>query len=238
MPYLKKYLNLIQAVYFYGAGCSSKENKLKLKHAVRNILSVEEIHIEHDMLGAARATCKREKGIVGILGTGSNACIYGGLSIIQTAASYGYLFGDYGSGAHIGKMFIQHYCDKTLPKELRIKYEQAGYNDEKILSVYQHSLPSRFLASIFPFIYGEKEHPFVKELFHSSLRKYFEIQVLPIVKESVPDSLKKEYAVHFVGSVASLLREEITEIAGEYQLETKSITKHPINGLIEYHQKY
>ncbi|RME16596.1 MAG: hypothetical protein D6799_04750, partial [Bacteroidetes bacterium] len=174
LPYLQKYLNLIQAVYFYGAGCSNKENNLQLKRAIRNTFDIEEIHIWHDLLGAARATCKREKGIVGILGTGSNACVYGGWSILKAAVSYGYLFGDYGSGANIGKMFVQAYCDNTLPKELKASFEKAGYNNEKILSIYKHPMPSRFLASLFPFIYQYKEHAFVKEIITTSLRKYFE----------------------------------------------------------------
>ncbi|HPQ09540.1 MAG TPA: N-acetylglucosamine kinase [Bacteroidia bacterium] len=229
LPYLSKYLNLLQAVYFYGAGCSTKENKLKLIHSIRNVFQIEEVHIWHDILGAARATCKKNKGIVGILGTGSNACVYSGLTIINTAVSYGYLFGDYGSGAHIGKTFVQHYCDNTLPKELKIEFEKAGYNAEKILEgVYQNPMPSRFLASIFPFVIKHKHHSFVKELIENSLKKYFEIQLLPIVTE--------KYDLHFVGSVATILKEELTNIAKQYNLRLVNVMKHPMDGLIEYHQ--
>lgn len=228
LPHLKKYFPLIQAVYFYGAGCSNKENNLKLKHSIRNILQIEEIHIWHDILGAARSACKKEKGIVGILGTGSNACVYGGLSIVKTAVSYGYLFGDYGSGANIGKMFIQAYCDNTLPKDLKIEFEKAGYDYEKILTVYKHPMPSRFLASLFPFVIRHKQHDFVKNLIRHSLQKFFEIQLLPIVDE--------KYPAHFVGSVAYVLQEELRELAHHYQLEIKTITKNPMDGLIEYHQ--
>lgn len=228
LPHLKKYLHLIQAVYFYGAGCSNKENNLKLKHSIRNVLQIEEIHIWHDILGAARSACKKEKGIVGILGTGSNVCVYGGLSIVKTAVSYGYLFGDYGSGANIGKMFIQAYCDNTLPKDLKIEFEKAGYDYEKILTVYKHPMPSRFLASLFPFVIRHKQQDFVKNLIRHSLQKFFEIQLLPIVDE--------KYPAHFVGSVAYVLQEELRELAHDYQLEIKTITKNPMDGLIEYHQ--
>lgn len=231
LPHIKKNLSLIQAVYFYGAGCSKKENNLNLKHALRTIFQLEEVHIWHDILGAARATCQREKGLVGILGTGSNACVYGGLSIIETAPSYGYLFGDYGSGAHIGKQFIQSYCDKTLPKDLKIEFEKAGYNDEKILEgVYKTAMPSRFLASLFPFALKHKSHPFIQELIHHSLKQYFEIQLLPIVKE--------KHDLHFVGSVAFILKEELNTMAQHYAFNLKTILKNPLNGLIEYHQKY
>jgi len=229
LPYLSKYLNLLQAVYFYGAGCSTKENKLKLIHSIRNVFQIEEVHIWHDILGAARATCKKNKGIVGILGTGSNACVYSGLKIIQSAVSYGYLFGDYGSGAHIGKTFVQHYCDNTLPKELKIEFEKAGYNAEKILEgVYQNPMPSRFLASIFPFVIKHKQHSFVKELIENSLKKYFEIQLLPIITE--------KYDLHFVGSVAYILKEDLNDIAKQYNLSLVNVVKNPMDGLIEYHQ--
>lgn len=230
LPYLKKYMHLIQAVYFYGAGCSNKENNLKLKHSIRNILDIEEIHIWHDILGAARSTCQKEKGIVGILGTGSNACVYNGLTITHTAPSYGYLFGDYGSGANIGKMFIQAYCDNELPLELKKALEQAHYTTEKILQgVYNNSMPSRFLASLFPFIIQHKQHPFIQQLIHHSLSKYFEKQVLPIVNE--------KYPLSFVGSVASVLSEELNSIANHYNFQIKNIVKNPLDGLIHYHQK-
>lgn len=231
LPYVQKYLPLIQAVYFYGAGCSNKDNQIKLKHSIRKILDIEEIHIWHDLLGAARATCKREKGIVGILGTGSNACVYGGLSILKTAVSYGYLFGDYGSGANIGKMFVQAYCDNTLPKELKIEFEKKGYSPEKILQgVYKNPMPSKFLASVFPFVVKHKHNDFVKNIIQNSLTKYFEIQVLPLIEE--------KYPMHLVGSVADILREELTQTASHYHLEIQSIVKKPIEGLIEYHQRY
>lgn len=228
LPYLKKYLSLLQAVYFYGAGCSNKENNLKLKHSIHRILNIDEIHIAHDMLGAARATCQHHKGIVGILGTGSNACVYGGQSIIQTAVSYGYLFGDYGSGAHIGKIFVQHYCDNTLPQELKTDFEAAGYHTEKILEVYKTPMPSKFLASLFPFILRHKAQPFVQDLIEYSLRKYFEIQVLPIVREKHP--------MHIVGSIAYILQEDLKNMAQNYGLEIKNIVKKPMDGLIQFHQ--
>lgn len=231
LPYLKKYLNLIQAVYFYGAGCSNKENNLKLKHSIRNILNTEENHIWHDMMGAARATCKKDKGIVGILGTGSNACVYNGLTITKQATSYGYLFGDYGSGGNIGKMFIQTYCDNTLPKELKIEFEKAGYNTEKILDgVYKNTMPSRFLASIFPFVLKHKQHPFIHELIQRSLKKYFEIQLLPVAE--------KNYTANFVGSVAVALQQELKDIAKKHNIEIHNILKKPMDGLIEFHQCY
>ncbi len=231
LPPVQKYLYLIQSVYFYGAGCSNKENNLQLKHAIKNILPIEEIHIWHDMLAAAKSTCQKNKGIVGILGTGSNACVYNGLTITQTATSYGYLFGDYGSGANIGKSFIQHYCDNTLPSHLIITFEKAGYTPEIILEkTYKNPMPSRFLASIFPFILHHKSDPFVKELITSSLKKYFEIQLLPIVTE--------KYHLHFVGSVAFALQDELHQIAQHYQFLLQSIVKNPLPGLIQYHQNF
>ncbi|MCX7729239.1 MAG: ATPase, partial [Bacteroidia bacterium] len=184
-----------------------------------------------DILGAARATCQKEKGIVGILGTGSNACVYNGLTITQTAPSYGYLFGDYGSGANIGKMFVQCYCDNTLPKELKTEFEKEGYNADKILEgIYKNPMPSRFLASIFPFVLKHKQHPFVTDIIKTSLKKYIEIQVLPIVTEVYP--------MYLVGSVAVALQNEIKTIAQQFHLEVRKIAKNPIHGLIEYHQKH
>ncbi len=233
VPHLTKHLNLLQAVYFYGTGCSNKENNLMLIHAFRNILKIEEVHIWHDILGAARSTCQKNKGMVGILGTGSNSCIYNGLTIVEDMVSYGYMFGDYGSGADIGKRIIQSYCDKEMPKDLIEPFEKAGFNYTKIIEgVYKQSVPSRFLASTFPFVLKNKQHLYIQKIINNSLEKYFEKQILPYSSDYL------RWPMHIVGSVGYLLQDELKQIAKQHNIELVNVLKTPIHGLVQYHQQH
>lgn len=139
LPHIHQELNSITQIYYYGTGCSSPEKIDVIKQALTLSLKNIPSEINHDLLASARALCGNEKGIACILGTGSNSCLYDGKTIIENVDSYGYLFGDHGSGAVLGKTLIQHYCDKTLPKHLRQAFENAGYNKELILdNVYKN----------------------------------------------------------------------------------------------------
>ena len=123
----------IEEVYFYGAGCSSEKNNKIVQKALNKSFPNATINVDHDLLGAARASCGKEKGICAILGTGSNSCLYDGEKIIDNKKALGFILGDEGSGAFMGKQLVQDFLNKELPKSVEYKFvEFSEYNKDAV----------------------------------------------------------------------------------------------------------
>jgi len=149
IPVLKDHISSISQISFYGAGCSSPDKMQVVKQALYLAFGDITSEVNHDLLAAARALCGKEKGIACILGTGSNSCLYDGKEVVENIPSVGYFFGDHGSGATIGKTFIQNYFDGKLPSHLKDAFEKAGYHREVILeNIYKKPMPSKYLAGV------------------------------------------------------------------------------------------
>ncbi len=228
-PHLDEFLSRIKVLHYYGAGCSTLENCVLIEACLTITLNVRKINVAHDLLAAARALCKQEWGIACILGTGSNSCLFNGKHILENVPSVGYLWGDYGSGAQIGKNFVKEYFEGNLPKELLLLFEREGYNREEILNnVYKSSMPSRYLASISSFVSKNKEHPFVNDLLLNCFDTFFMQQV-----NKYTDS--KKHKVHTVGSIGFYYRDLFALIANKHGYEMGNVIKSPMEGLIDYH---
>jgi glucosamine kinase len=220
----------IRRIHFYGAGCSTENKNALLKDAMRIFFRYTDIHIYHDILGAARALLGREKGIACILGTGCNSCYYDGETIIMKMPSLGYLFGDEGAGSNIGKRFMEKYLKDQLPAELKNDFDKE-YNltlEDILNSLYNRPSPNRFLASFSEFIAPRQSHPFLRDLVRSSLLAFFEEQVKKY------DNYR-EVPVSFVGSIAHHYREILLEAAAENKVKVGKILQSPMEGLVEYH---
>jgi glucosamine kinase len=229
IPVLQDQLHNITQISYYGAGCSTPDKvqvvKSGLYLAFGNILS----EVNHDLLAAARALCGKEKGIACILGTGSNSCLYDGKAVIENIPSVGYLFGDHGSGATIGRTFTQHYFDDKLPLHLKAAFEKAGYHREIILeNVYKKPMPSKYLASIVSFLVNYNNDTYVKELIKNCFLDFFDAQVSKYTGA-------KNLPVNSVGSIGYYYKELLTDAAKERGFMIGNIIKSPIDGLIKYH---
>jgi N-acetylglucosamine kinase-like BadF-type ATPase len=229
IPVLQNQLSTIKHIYFYGAGCSTTDKiqvvKQGLYFAFGNIYS----EVNHDLLAAARALCGREKGIACILGTGSNSCLYDGKSVVENIPSVGYFFGDHGSGATIGKTFIQNYFDGKLPVHLANAFEKAGYHREAILeNVYKKPMPSKYLAGIMKFLSDYNNDSFVKSMIKDCFLDFFDAQV-----SKYTDA--KNLPVNSVGSVGFFYKDLLTEAAQEKGFAIGNVIRSPIDGLIKYH---
>lgn len=228
-PNLIEYLDEINNLYYYGAGCSTSENSLFIENCIKASLKVKNIVVSHDLLAAARALCKNEWGIACILGTGSNSCLYNGSIILENIPSVGYLWGDHASGAQIGKNLIKNYFEGNLPEELKFLFEKEGYHREEILNnVYKKPMPSRYLASISLFVGKNKEHYFINNLLIDCFRSFFEFQVNKYTNSTL-------YKVHSVGSIGYTYKDIFINVAQEQGYQIGNIIKSPIDGLIEYH---
>jgi N-acetylglucosamine kinase-like BadF-type ATPase len=229
IPQLNQHLDSIQQIYYYGAGCSAAEKILIVKEALTSAFGSIELDINHDLLAAARALCGQESGIACILGTGSNSCLYDGKNVIENVPSVGYMFGDHGSGANIGKTFVQHYFDERLPEHLKLSFEKAGYNREIILeNVYKQPMPSRYLASIMSFLLTYSQDDYVKGLIKHCFINFIDTQV-----SKYADA--RQLNVNSVGSIAYYYQDILHEALTEKGFGLGNIIKSPIDGLIIYH---
>lgn len=230
-PQLDDFLSRIKVLHYYGAGCSTLENCVLIEDCLSITLNIRKINVAHDLLAAARALCKRDWGIACILGTGSNSCLFNGKHILENVPSVGYLWGDHGSGAQIGKNFIKAYFEGYLPKELVVAFEMEGYEREVILNgTYKSTMPSRYLASINGFVSKHISNPFIEDLIKECFTSFFVHQVNKY-KSS------KDYKVHTVGSIGYYYKDLFAQVANAHGYETGSVIKSPIEGLIDYHSE-
>ena len=217
-------------IYFYGAGCSSEKKCDVVRRALQLSFPEANVNVEHDLLAAARALCGRESGIVAILGTGSNSCYYDGNSIIQNVSSLGFILGDEGSGAHIGKLFIQDYLNNDLPGNIAQKfYESYQLNKDLILdAIYKKEMPSRFLASFSKFIRENKEEQYLNDLVDLSFRQFFSKHIC-----KYPNY--RDVNMNCVGSVAYHFSEPLRAIADKRGVVINKIIESPIDDLTNFH---
>jgi N-acetylglucosamine kinase-like BadF-type ATPase len=229
LPNFKK-VPPIEAVYYYGTGCSNPENVKIVKKAITNSFPGSEVQVGTDLLGAARALCGDEKGIACILGTGSNSCYYNGKKIVKNSPGLGYVLGDEGSGAYLGRKVLQYFLYNTFDEELRYKFDAkyATTNMEILENVYKKPLPNRYLASYTLFLAENRGHYMIENIiedglndfFFSHLCKYTESWTMPI---------------HFVGGVSFAFSDIIKDLCHSYEFEMGAILKNPMEGLIQYH---
>jgi N-acetylglucosamine kinase-like BadF-type ATPase len=230
-PHLAYELNEIDVIHYYGTGCSTGENCLLIKDCLELTLNVHKINVSHDLLGAARALCKKEWGIACILGTGSNSCLYNGETILENVPSTGYLWSDYGGGSQIGKFFIRDYFEDRMPADLRTAFEQAGYNHEVILNnVYKNGVPGKYLASVSLFLSKHMEHPFAVQVLTECFDSFF-------VQQINKYSGSKNYMVHTVGSIGYYYRALIAQTAEKHGYKIGTVLQSPMDGLIQYHSQ-
>lgn len=216
-------------VYFYGAGCSSAERSRLLLKGIEPQFKHAKVEVDHDLLAAARASCHNSNGVVSILGTGSNSCKYNGLEIIDNVDNLGFLLGDEGSGADIGRSLVKARCYREMPKHIEERFDdQFEWDKEEMLKqVYHRPMPNRYMASFAPFCDQYHDEPFIKDLVKKAMLEFIDRH---LVKYNVPD-----WEHHFIGSIASHFEEELRAVMQQRGLRLGNIIKHPVHALLNYH---
>lgn len=225
-----KTFNFQLSVYYYGTGCSAEDKKQIVLNALATSFNNSKVEIQSDMLGAARALCGKKAGIAAILGTGSNTCYYDGENIIENKFSSGYILGDEGSGAHIGKTFIQAYLNDELPSNLATKFQdrfKLSKNDI-IDAVYRKSMPNRFLASFCKFIFQNKDDQYLIDLLVNCFEQFFDKHICKYEKH-------KEVKLSCVGSIAFYFSDILRAVAARKGVSIDTIIETPIAALTLYH---
>lgn len=228
LPHLS--IENVSHVYFYGSGVRP-EKEAPMAQVLREALSCAEVVEAHsDLLGAARALCGHNYGIASILGTGANSCLYDGNRIVEKTTALGYILGDEGSGAVLGKRFLHDLYSGLLSKEIKDDFETKMKMSlpQVIERVYRQPLANRFLASLATFIHEHIDDAGVEALVRQNFEDFLDVHVKPFGRDYLPLS--------FVGSIAHYFADQLTEVVESEDYTMGTILQNPIEGLITYHQ--
>ncbi|MBQ7539895.1 MAG: ATPase [Bacteroidaceae bacterium] len=227
-PQLQEKTENVGAVCFYGAGCRKDVAHL-LEEVLRDFLSAPYVEVHSDMLAVARATCRDEAGIACILGTGSNSCLYDGVSIVRQTPALGFILGDEGSGAVLGKRLVgdvlKHQIPDTLSENFLAEY-QLDMNS-LLNKVYKQPLPNRYLASFTRFLSKYHDEAYVQNLLREEFSRFIHRNLLQYDAMDLP--------VHFVGSIAYVFSQDLVAALEQNGMKAGSIHRSPLDGLVAYH---
>ena len=222
----------VEAIYFYGTGLSNPSNVTIIKKALKTVFPKAKLDIQTDLVAAARATCQKSKGVACILGTGSNTGYFNGNKIIKNSPGLGYVLGDEGSGAYLGKKVLQYYLYQTFDEELMSAFEKkyALTKNDILDQVYKAPFPNKTLASFASFLGEHRGHYMIENIIEDSLNDFFFTHLNKLNESWL-------YPIHFVGSVAFAFKDVIKQLGAANELEIGNIVKSPMQGLIEFHAR-
>ena len=226
-PHLKE--REIHAIHFYGSGCIPGKTVL-VENALQQSFPIEEIHVYSDLIAAAHSLCSHEAGIACILGTGSNSCQWNGSEITAQISPLGFILGDEGSGAALGRQLVGDALKNQLTPGLKEKLlEEQQLTPSLIIDkVYRQPFPSRFLASLAPFLLNNIGDDSIRKIVNRSFTDFFERNVMQY------DYM--HHKVHFVGSVAWHFASIVREVAATKGIVIGKIEQSPMPGLIDYYK--
>jgi len=218
----------VTTIKFFGAGCGTKTPRIILKNVLQSIFINAQISIGEDTEVAILATTNKKPGIVCILGTGSNCSYFDGEKIHQKIVSLGYIVMDDASGNYFGKQLLRDYYYGKMPQEIATKFENEFNLEADFIkeNLYRKENPNTYLARFGHFMIDYKSHPYHQKMIRNGLKSFIENQILQY-------EVAKNLPIHFVGSIASFLKEEISDLLKEYSLTLGVIERHPIRGLIK-----
>jgi N-acetylglucosamine kinase-like BadF-type ATPase len=224
-----RHVSTFDAVYFYGTGCLPEKIPM-MKQALSSQLQSPTVEVYSDMVGAARGLAGRKPGIICIMGTGSNSCYYDGEKIVSNISPLGFILGDEGSGAVLGKLLAGDLLKNQLPEGLKEKFlQQFNLTPGDIIErVYRQPFPNRFLASLSPFLAQNIAVPEVRSIVLNAFKDFLTRNVMQYDYKNNP--------VHFIGSIAFYYKELLEEACKSTGMHLGTIVQSPMEGLIMYHK--
>jgi glucosamine kinase len=227
----KKIKTPVEVLHYYGTGCANPDNARSVKKALQQVFPGAKITVNTDLMAAARAVCGDQKGIACILGTGSNSCYYNGRTIARNSPGIGYVLGDEGSGAYLGKKVVQYYLYNTFDEDLRARFDARFSTSavEILDQVYKKPLPNRYLAGFTLFLAENRGHYMIENIIEDGLNDFFFQHLC-----KYPEVWK--HPVSFVGSVAHGFEDVLRSLCASYEFELGRVMKNPMEGLVAYHK--
>jgi glucosamine kinase len=221
----------VTEIDFYGAGVTELQYPLMRKALQAVFKNATTANIAMDTLASARALLGHKSGFAAILGTGTNTCLYDGENQTLNIDSLGFILGDEGSGAYLGKRMICDFIRGDMPKDVsKIVADKLGKNgDELIDQIYTRPFPNRYCAQFAPFIKENMpKYPYFKDLVEDAFRAFFQDIV-----SHYPDYRK--YKFNCVGSIGYYFRDILESVANDFGMDVDVILQAPMEGLIKYH---
>lgn len=218
----------VDHVFFYGAGCIPPYSTT-VKRLVQRAYPNAEVQVESDMMGAALALCGHNEGIACILGTGSNSCHFDGKKIINQTPALGYILGDEGSGASLGKRLVGDILKKQLPLSIQNAfYDETALSQHEIIDrVYRQPMPNMFLAGLTPFLARHLDNSKIEALVIDEFRRF--------LRRNIKNYGRPELPVHFVGGITATFAKQLQIAIEKEGLILGQIMAHPIVGMGKYH---
>lgn len=220
-------------IYFYGTGCISVNNIKLVKKALKAVFpGTKKIMVDNDIVGAAKGLVADQKGIVCNLGTGSFCCFYNGKKIVKNSPGLGYVLGDEGSGAYLGKRVIQHFLYNTFDADLMDRFNaKFNTNRQEILdNVYRQPFPNRYLASFTMFLAENRGHYMIENIIEDGFNDFFFNHIYKFRESwTLP--------INFIGSVAYGFKDVLKDMCSSYELQLGKVMQKPMDGLIKFHSK-
>jgi len=221
-----------EAIYFYGTGCINQEKQDIVKKGLLQVFEFEQIFIGSDLVAAAHSLCQDQPGFACILGTGSNSCYYNGSEIVTNVSPLGFILGDEGSGAVLGKKLIGDVLKKQIPQFLIDDFFKTyPITPAEILeNVYKKPFPSRYLAKFTKFLSKNISFPEIENIVITGFREFITRNLLQYPEiDRLP--------IHFTGSIAFHFEVQLRKALEEKHLILGNIERAPMNGLVKYHNK-
>lgn len=228
---LINYAEQIRRIYFFGAGSSSPERKDKIATVLKQFFIHAKVTVDHDVKASALCTLGDGKGLIGILGSGSNAAYFNGKRTADNNFGLGYILADEGSANWIGRMLLKSFLNETMPSDLQERFIERYPLDRKIIldKVYNQANPTLFLTSFADFVMENHKHRFIKRIIYRGFKLYIETYLLPLTKQY------PNMAVNFTGSVAAGYEEWLREVAQGYGIAIGTVIREPIHNLMKYY---
>ncbi len=220
----------VTEVHFYAAGLiEGSEPAAKAVGILSSAFDGVPVEGASDMLAAARAACGRSEGVCAILGTGSNSCLFDGTRIVHTVRSGGFILGDEGGGACLGKLFLSDYVKDLVPEPLSTEFGSAFDVDYMtvVRKVYKEPAPSAYLGSFAPWILEHRGDPYVDALVERNLTDFFDRSLLRHGRTDLPAG--------FVGGFAAACATQLRSLADSRGIHISRILASPMEGLLDYH---
>jgi glucosamine kinase len=228
---LLNYIRLSESIYFYAAGITSTDHQVKIGNWLKSLGFEGVLSAESDTLAGARACFGRKAGILGILGTGSNAAYYDGDVLHAGIPSLGYILSDEGGGVHLGKEIIKSFIYGTMPANVRLVFEQHFgqiTKDQVITALYKGHAGSRFLAN-FASILVDFDGEWKDALFSQCFGEFISTRLLPLKN-------KYDVPIKLIGTIGYLHREQMKRVAKAYDIHIDEYIQKPILSLIDFHK--
>lgn len=231
---LEKVKEEIQYLFFYGAGCGTKENQKVVKQQLSKVFPQAKVKVAEDLMAAAYSVYQGKPTMVCILGTGSNSCYFNGKNVKVKLPSLGFILGDDGSGNAMGRRIVKNYFMDKLPLEVKRDFEKEyNLSIEELLENMYHKkdMVNAYFAEFNKFVVKWKDHSFVQKMIYDEFCNYVEYQLLPY------EEIKK-VSVSFIGSIAYVYSDILKSVLSEYNLDLGIIVRRPISNLVHYHVEY